>query len=229
MDTERSRRVVVITGATGVLGGAVARTMALPGTALALIARSRPRLEELAARLRGPGVEVASVPTDLSTRSGAAAAASEVRERLGPPSALLHLVGTYAGGHELGASAEEEWDALLRANLWTAFHAIRAFLEDIRGAEAGRIVTVSTPLAATPVARSGGYAASKAALEALTLTVARELTGTTATANVVLVRSIGDGRPSDTRPEEVADVIAWLASPTTAAVNGQRIPVLGRA
>jgi NAD(P)-dependent dehydrogenase (short-subunit alcohol dehydrogenase family) len=203
--------------------------MSGPGVALALVARSEARLQEVAAAVRERNGNVAAIVADLSRASGAEAAATEIHERLGAPSALLHLVGTYAGGHDVADTEEEEWDLLFTTNLWTAFHAIRAFLPEIRAAEAGRIVTVSTPLAAAPGPRSAGYAASKAALEALTLSVARELAGTSATANVVLVRSIGDARPTDTRAEEVAEAIAWLTSPAAAAVNGQRIPVHGRA
>lgn len=61
------------------------------------------------------------------------------------------------------------------------------------------------------------------------MSVGRDLAGTTATANVPLVRAIGDEKPNQTRPEELAAAMAWLLSPEAGAVNGQRIPVFGRA
>jgi NAD(P)-dependent dehydrogenase (short-subunit alcohol dehydrogenase family) len=117
---------------------------------------------------------------------------------------------------------------LFDLNFWSTFHTLRAFLSDIRAAEQGRIVTISTPLAGSPVANIGPYAASKGGVETLTLTLAKELLGTTATANVILVRTIGDAKPTHTRPEEIAAALAWLASPAAGAVNGQRIPLVGR-
>jgi NAD(P)-dependent dehydrogenase (short-subunit alcohol dehydrogenase family) len=59
--------------------------------------------------------------------------------------------------------------------------------------------------------------------------VAKNLAGSNATANVILVRTIGDEKPTHTRPEEIAAAMAWLCSPQAAAVSGQRIPLIGRA
>lgn len=59
--------------------------------------------------------------------------------------------------------------------------------------------------------------------------MAKDLAGTNATANVVLVRTIGDEKPTHTRPEEIAAAMAWLCTPQASAVSGQRIPLVGRA
>ncbi|HET9436510.1 MAG TPA: SDR family oxidoreductase, partial [Candidatus Limnocylindrales bacterium] len=170
----------------------------------------------------------AGIAAELLTEAGATAAAAAVRERLGAPQVLLHLVGGYAGGTSIEDADPALWRDLFDLNFWSAFHTLRAFLPDIRAAEGGRIVTISTPLAGAPVANIGPYAASKGAVETLTLTLARELAGTAATANVVLVRTIGDEKPTHTRPDEIAAALAWLASPAAAAVSGQRIPLVGR-
>ena len=222
-------RIVVITGATGKLGPVVARRFANDGARLALVARTAASVGALAAELPGGPDRHVGIAADLSTAEGALTAAVQVRMRLGPAGVLLHLVGGYAGGVAVEDADEAEWRFVFERNVWFALHAIRAFLPDVRAAADGRIVTVSTPLAGAPSANIGAYVASKAALEALTLTVARELAGTSATANVILVRTIGDAKPTHTRPEEIADAIAWLASPAAGAVNGQRIPLVGRA
>lgn len=222
-------RVVVITGATGKLGPTVAATFAAAGDRLALLALDGTEASTLAASLPDGGAHWhAGIGADLSTAQGAANAALDVRERVGNPSVLLHLVDGNAGGTSFEEADEALWRGLFELNFWTTFHTLRAFLPDIRAAENGRIVTVSTPLAAAPVANIGPYAASKAAVEALTLTVARELAGTSATANFVLVRTIGDEKPTYTRPEEIAQAMIWLASVSAGAVNGQRIPLVGR-
>ncbi|TAK02437.1 MAG: SDR family oxidoreductase [Chloroflexota bacterium] len=223
-----SNRVVVITGATGKLGPVVAATFAAAGDRLALLARDGAEAAAVAATLPGGVERHLPLAADLGSETGARAAAAAVRERLGLPSVLLHLVGGYAGGTSIEDAEEGLWRDLFELNFWTTFHALRAFLPDIRAAADGRIVTVSTPLAGAPVANIGPYAASKGAVETLTLTLARELAGTKATANVILVRTIGDEKPTHTRPGEIADALAWLASPAAGAVSGQRIPLVGR-
>jgi NAD(P)-dependent dehydrogenase (short-subunit alcohol dehydrogenase family) len=223
-----SDRVVVITGATGVLGPVVARQFAEAGDRLALLARHEESCVGLAASLPGGLRRHRAVPADLSDPESAIAAAAAVREKLGPAEVLLHLVGDYAGGTAFDEAPLEDWRHLLEVNLWSTIHAVRAFLPDLRAAANGRLITISTPLASAPGAGIAAYVASKAAVESLTLSVAKDLAGTTATANVVLVRTIGDAKPTHTRPEEIAAAMAWLCSPEAGAVNGQRVPLVGR-
>jgi NAD(P)-dependent dehydrogenase (short-subunit alcohol dehydrogenase family) len=222
-------RVVVITGATGQLGQVVARRFADFGARLALLAREEESCIGLAMSLPGGAKRHRGVAVDLSDGASAVAAADTIRERLGPASVLLHLVGGYAGGTPFADGDDEEFRHLLDLNLWSTIHAIRAFLPDVIAAEHGRIVTVSTFVAATPTAKHAAYAASKAAVEALTISVARDLAGTTATSNVVVLRAIGDEKPTEQRPEEIAAVMAFLCSPEAGTINGQRIPLIGRA
>lgn len=222
-------RVVVVTGATGDLGQVVARRFAGAGDRLALLARDQESCIGLAMSLPGGPKRHRGVPVDLADLVSTAAAADTIRERMGPPSVLLHLVGGYGGGTPFVDSTDEEWAHLLELNLWSTVHAVRAFLPDINAAERGRIVTVSTFAAATPTPKHAAYAASKAAVEALTISVAKDLAGTNATANVIVLRAIGSEKPTDTRPEEIAEALIWLCSPAAGAVNGQRIPLLGRA
>jgi NAD(P)-dependent dehydrogenase (short-subunit alcohol dehydrogenase family) len=139
------------------------------------------------------------------------------------------LVGGYIGGTSFEETALDVWRELFDLNVMTTVHALRAFLPDVRAAEHGRIVTVSTPLAGAPVTEIAAYAATKASVESLTLSVAKELAGTTATANVILVRTINDQKPTHTRPAEISEALAWLCSHAAGAVNGQRIPLVGRA
>jgi NAD(P)-dependent dehydrogenase (short-subunit alcohol dehydrogenase family) len=222
-------RVVAITGATGRLGGVVAAAFAGAGYRLALMAQSRADCENLAATLPGGLERHMGLGVDLSSAEASAAAAAEVRERIGPASGLLQLVGGYAGGTPFAEGDDTEMQNLLALNLWTTVHAVRAFLPDIAVAELGRIVTVSTFVAAAPTPKHAAYAASKAAVEALTISVARDLAGTTATSNVIVIRSIGDEKPTDTRPDEIAAAMLWLCSPEAGATNGQRIVLHGRA
>ena len=223
-----SERVVAITGATGILGRVVAAHFASTGARLALLARSEEKVAALASELPGGG-DRHGFAVDLGSDASARAAAAAVRERLGPASVLIHLVGGYAGGTPFAEGDDEEFRHLIDLNLWSTIHAVRAFLPDVIAAEHGRIVTVSTYVAATPTPKHAAYAASKAAVEALTISVARDLAGTTATSNVVVLRSIGAEKPTEQRPEEIAAVMAWLCSPEAGTINGQRVNLFGRA
>lgn len=221
--------VVAITGATGRLGRVVAARFAEAGYRLAVLGRSEEEATNLAASLPGGVERHIGLAVELGDQASADAAAATIRDRLGPASILLHLVGGYAGGTPFGETADAELSQQLDLNLWTTAHAIRAFLPHVAAAEHGRIVAMSTFVAATPTPKHAAYAASKAASEALTISVARDLAGTTATANVVVVRSIGAEKPTDTRPGEIATAILWLCSPEAGATNGQRIVLTGRA
>jgi NAD(P)-dependent dehydrogenase (short-subunit alcohol dehydrogenase family) len=224
-----AERVIAITGATGKLGRVVAAHFAGMGERLALLARSEEKLAALAAELPGGAERHAGFAVDLGDRASAVAAAEAVRDRLGPAGVLLQLVGGYAGGTPFVDGDDEEFRHLLDLNLWSTIHAIRAFLPDVIAAEHGRIVTVSTFVAATPTPKHAAFAASKAAVEALTISVARDLAGTTATSNVIVVRAIGIDKPTDTRAAEIAAAMAFLCSREAGAINGQRIPLVGRA
>ena len=224
-----SERVVVITGASGKLGGVVTARFAAMGARLALIGRSAEEVETLASGLPGGSQRHLGLGVDLGSADATMAVAATVRERLDPAQVLLHLVGGYAGGTPFVDGDDDEWNHLLDLNLWSTVHAVRAFLPDIAASQDGRIVTVSTYVAAAPTPKHAAYAATKAAVEALTISVARDLAGTTATSNVVVIRAIGNEKPTEQRADEIAAAMAWLCSPEAGTVNGQRIPLIGRA
>ena len=115
-------RVIAITGATGKLGRVVSARFAESGARLALLARNE---EEVAAELPGGSERHAGFAVDLDDGASAVTAAAAVRERLGPASVLLHLVGGYAGGTPFVDGTDDEWTHLLDLNLWSTIHAIR--------------------------------------------------------------------------------------------------------
>ncbi len=212
-------RVVALTGATGLLGPVVARAFAARGARVALLARDRDELDQVAASLPGGRDRHLVVPADLSSADQAVAAAATVREQLGSADVLLHLVGTFRGGAGLAQTASSDWQLLFEVNFWTAVRTLAAFLPQLVDGDRGRIVAVSTPFAQAPSATNAAYAASKAALEAVVLSLARELREQPVTANVVVVRSIRPDRPAGptaegkggwTTPEEIAAAMLWL-------------------
>lgn len=231
-------RVAVVAGASGKLGSVVAPALAAAGARVALLGRRRDALERLAGSFPGgPGRHLV-LPVDLVSLEEAETAATLVAERLGPAGIFVHAIGTARYGSGLAEAAEAEWRLLFETNLTTAYHALRAFLPQLEGAGHGRVMTFSTVVAQSPAATNAGYAASKAALEALTVSVGRELREHGGTANVIVLRSIltaeerATGGPKEAAgsatPEEIAAFILWLCSDEGATVNGARIPLHGR-
>lgn len=127
---------------------------------------------------------------------------------------------------------------MLDQHLWTTLNVLQAAVPGMQARGFGRVVAVSSPLAASPGPRGASYAIAKAAEEVLIRTLAREAAGAGITANILVVRTLDDERARAaqpnartagwTTPAEVADAIAWLASPAGAAVTGARIPLDGR-
>jgi NAD(P)-dependent dehydrogenase (short-subunit alcohol dehydrogenase family) len=230
-------QVVLITGASGPLGRAAAARFAADGARLALVGRDLARLEAAAL---GAGLATGArllVPADLRSREAADAMTAVVTARLGRIDVLLHLVGGWVGGTAVVDLDPDEVRGMLDQHLWTTLHALAAVVPGMIARGFGRIVAVSSPLAANPGPRGASYAMAKAAEEVLLRSLAREAAASGVTANVVSVRAIDDPAarsPSSvlakgsTSPDEIADVLAFLASPAAATVNGQRIALEGR-
>ncbi len=230
-------RVVVVTGATGGLGRVVTQALAERGARLALVSSDQSRLDALVDGLGLPTEQVFSRAADLRNAEAADAAASAVLERFGRADVLLHLVGGWAGGRELSDTPSDDLAAMLDQHVWTTFHLLRAFVPHLVAGGWGRVIVVSSPVAIRPAAKSGAYAAAKAAEEALVLTIAQEAKDRGITANVLQVRTIDtahrrDREPSPanaswTTPEEIAAAIVYLCSDAAAVVNASRIRLDG--
>jgi NAD(P)-dependent dehydrogenase (short-subunit alcohol dehydrogenase family) len=151
---------------------------------------------------------------------------------------VAHLVGGWAGGTEVAALDHDEVRRMLDQHLWTTLNILQAAIPGMRERGYGRLIGVSTPFATTPGPRGAAYAIAKSSVELLLRSVAKEVAADGITANVLVMRTLDDERAraqqpnakrnSWTAPEELAEAIAWLASPGAAAVNGARIPLDGR-
>lgn len=230
-------RTVVITGASGALGSTLARDLAAVGANLALLERSEEKLAALVASLGLPAERVFTHVVDLLDAVATEAAAQAVSARFGRVDALLHLVGGWVGGKPLLDTEPADLDFMLNQHARTTFNALRAFTPHLQRNGWGRIVMVSTPLAARPGAKNSAYVAGKAAQEALMLTLAQELKGTGVTANLLLVSAIDAKReklsaPSASNanwstPEELSAAVMFLLSDAAATINGARLPMTG--
>ena len=223
-------RVVAITGAAGDLGRVVAEGLAGRGARLALLGRRTGPLEELTARLGLAEDSYLVASTDFTDAGSVQAAAASVLKKFGRVDILLHLVGGYAGDRSVLDVPAEEVSGMLRQHVWTAFHAVRAFVPPMVESGWGRIVVLSQPGVSPPRGNNFAYALGKGGQELLALSLAEELRGTGVTANVILVRSIGvrDETHNDrTTPGELASTIEHLCSDEAGTINGARIPAHG--
>lgn len=227
-------RTVVITGAFGTLGAAVARKFAGGGARLGLLDRV-PVPEGAMREFAAPHVCVGGV--DLANAGSAAAAMQTVAAATGGIDVLVNVAGGFrweplAGG-DMGT-----WELMFTVNLKTAVAASQAALTHLMARGAGRIINIGAGAAARAAAGMGAYAASKAGVERLSEALAEELKDRHITVNTILPGTLDTPAnraampAADTarwvEPDAVADVAVFLASDAARAVTGAAIRVFGR-
>jgi NAD(P)-dependent dehydrogenase (short-subunit alcohol dehydrogenase family) len=227
------KKRVVITGAVGALGSAVAQAFAASGAQLALLDRAKDAKELLGAV--GPQHTFIG-GVDLADPAQARAALDAAAAKLGGIDVLVNIAGAFRW-ETLAGGKPETWDFLYSVNLKTAVCACHAALAHLP-AEHGRIINVGAAATAKAGAGMGAYTASKAGVAKLTEALAEELKDKGVTVNAVLPSIIdtpanrADMPNADfTRwvaPAALADVILFLASDAARAITGASIPVLGR-
>ena len=166
-------RTVIVTGASRGIGAEVTRSISSRGGAVVLVARSAEALDELAATLDGPVATVAGDVGDTMVAGEALDAAEGLGGRLW---GLVNNAGINPYYHPVLETPLSEWDEILRVNLLGAAAIARAVgLALVDAGAGGRIVNLSSIAGLTGLANIGPYNASKAALDALTRTLAVEL------------------------------------------------------
>ena len=232
-------RTILVTGATGSAGRAVARRFGADGANVAVSGSDRGRLDALLGELAIPADRAAAVEGDLLDASAARSIVARTVAAFGRLDVVAHLVGGYAGGTPVADIDPDEIRSMLDQHLWTTLHVLQAAVPGMVERGFGRIVAVTPTVTAAPGPRAAGYVAAKSAQEALIRTTAKEVASTGVTANLLAIRTLDDAKAraqqpnaktaSWTTPDELADAIAWLASDAAATVNGQRIALDGRA
>jgi NAD(P)-dependent dehydrogenase (short-subunit alcohol dehydrogenase family) len=233
-----AREVIIVTGASGALGGALVRVLAADARVVAI----------------GRGVEQAKLDAELGAGRALAAAfdlvsragwaeldARLVREGLEASGAVL-AAGGWKGGRKLHEESDDAtWTAMLGANLETARVSLQALLPGMVARKRGSVVIVGSRAAERPweSAKAAAYAASKAAVVALASAVAAEVRDASVRVNVILPSTIDTPQnraampKSDASrwvsPESIANVAKFLLSDASRDVSGAAIPVYGNA
>jgi NAD(P)-dependent dehydrogenase (short-subunit alcohol dehydrogenase family) len=222
-------KVVVVTGASGALGGVVAEVALARGARVAGIDHAPSRIAASANRIELGGVDLAD-PVQAQTAIDAAAA------HFGRLDALLNIAGGFA--FETVAEGETRtWQRMYALNVLTALNASRSAIPHLIVSPAGRIVNVGAIGALQAAGGMGPYAASKAGVHRLTEALAAEWKGRI-TVNAVLPSTIDTPANRASMPkadfakwvtaQELADVMLFLASDAASAVTGALLPVSGR-
>ncbi len=231
----------LVTGASGGIGGAIARALHGAGAAVTLSGTRRDALEALAADL-GERAHVAVA--DLSSADGAAALAKDADTAMGGVDILVNNAGL-TRDQLLMRMKDEDWQQVLDVNLTAAFRLTRACLRGMMKGRFGRVISITSVVGATGNPGQANYAASKAGLVGFTKSVALEVASRGITANCVapgfIVTPMTDALTDDQRsqslamipagrfgePAEIAAATLFLASDEAAYVTGQTLHVNG--
>jgi len=226
-------QVIIVTGAAGNVGSALATLLASRGARIAAVDTAKDRLEAVTAGLSGSG-HLALPNYDLADSAAAAALVAEVRATCG----RLDGVGTTVGGFAMAKLADagpEQWEAMFNLNVKTTWNIYRAAVPVIREAGGGALVGIGSAAGLKGSGQMAAYSATKSAVMRLTESLADELRPDRIRVNAVLPTTIdtpqnraampGADMSRWVTPAEVAEVMAFLLSGRASGITGALVPV----
>ncbi len=236
-----SGKGALVTGASGGIGGAIARVLHRAGATVAISGTRRERLDALAAELDGRGVVL---PCDLADPGAVAGLAGAAESALGALDILVNNAGITRDGLAMRMK-DEDWQRVLDVNLTAAFRIARAALRGMMRRRWGRIVNVTSVVGVAGNAGQSNYAASKAGMIGMSKALANEVAARGITVNCIapgmidtaMTQALGEAQRERVLAaipagrlgavEEVAASALYLASKEAAYVTGQTLHVNG--
>ncbi|WP_205327139.1 SDR family oxidoreductase [Glycomyces sp. YM15] len=238
MSNDNGTRAAIVTGGSRGIGRAVVRRLAEQGHAIVVgYAGNRDEAAAAVKEAIAAGADALAFQADVADETAVAGMFSEAETRFGGVDAVVHS----AGRMYLAPVAEldlDQMDALHRTNIRGTFVVAREAARRVR--PGGSITLFSTSVVGTSFPTYGAYAASKGAVEALTMVLAKEMRGRDVTVNTVapgptatdlflegkseeLIAQLAQANPLERlgEPRDIAEVAAFLASPEGHWVNGQ--------
>ncbi|MFC4638505.1 3-oxoacyl-[acyl-carrier-protein] reductase [Deinococcus hohokamensis] len=238
-------KVALVTGSSRGLGKAMALRLAQDGYAVAIhYGRNQAEAEKVAAEVQAAGGRAEVFGADLTVTANAGTLVDDVIKAMGRLDVLVNNAGITRDTLAIRMK-DEDWDAVLQTNLSSAFTASRAAIKHMMRARSGRIINIASVVGLMGNPGQANYVASKAGLIGLTKALAKEYGGRGITVNAVAPGFIQSDMTAelneDTRtaylagiplarfgqPEDVAALVAFLASESAGYITGQTIGVDG--
>lgn len=226
--------LIVVTGAAGALGRAVAQAFLDQGDAVLLVDYNESALR--AAYEDAPG-EKTFVVADLTDGPATQAALEQALQAHGPATVLCNIAGGFDMGQEVHATDDAVWQRMLDMNVSTTLNACRAIVPGMLAAGRGKIINVAAAAATRGQPAMGAYCASKSVVARITESMAAELrekgVNVNAVAPSIIDTPANRGAMPDADPSkwvstaQLADVVSFLASDRASAIHGAVIPVVG--
>jgi len=236
-----TEKKALITGATGGIGGAIARSLHSQGAAVALSGTRAEKLEALASDL---GERTAIVPCNLSDLDAVDGLPKQAEEALGGLDILICNAGVTRDMLML-MMKPEQWDEVIQINLTATFRLVKASLRKLTKQRYGRIIGITSIVGVTGNPGQANYAASKAGMIGFAKSLAQEVASRNVTVNCIapgfIETAMTDALTEDQRdalltripagrmgkPEDIAAAALYLASEEAAYVTGQTVHVNG--
>ncbi len=234
-----SNRVVIVTGAAGNLGSAVARAFLAAGARLILVDHASDRLPRMFPELADSPNHFLATSVDLTDAEAVQGMVEQTLERFGRVDVLVNAAGGWQGGKPVQETPVETWEYLFRLNTYTVLQASQAVIPTMLEQGQGKIINVAASAGLEGRARNAAYSASKSAVLRLTESLSAEVKRSGINVNCVLPNTIDTPQNRQAmpkadfsrwvEPEAIADVILFLASEGARAIHGAGIPVYGTA
>jgi 3-oxoacyl-[acyl-carrier protein] reductase len=239
---ELTGKRALVTGASGAIGGAIARAFHAQGAIVGLSGTRQEALEAVAAELKE---RAHVVPCDLSKAEDIEKLVPSAEQALGGEIDILVNNAGVTRDMLFARMSDEDWDAVLAVNLTAAFRLSRAVLRGMMRRRSGRIISISSVVAIVGNPGQANYSASKAGLQAMTRSLAAEIASRNVTVNCVapgftasaMTDALNEKQKAAIMervparrlgtPAEVASAVVYLASDEAAYVTGQTIHVNG--
>lgn len=240
-------KVAIVTGSAGGIGGATVRRFAEEGCKVVVTDILGDKLDNLVEELKNSGAETIAIKADITNLQEAEAVAQAAVDRFGQIDILANVVGG-AIGAEIGPFADsrkEVWDKIINLNLYGAINCTRAVVNHMIERRSGKIVSIASIAGMFGQSGTADYSAAKAGIIGFTKALAKELGQYGINVNAISPGIIGTARvlafPEDFKqniiqrvflkrlgkPEDIANLIAFLASDEAGYITGETIVVDG--
>lgn len=237
MDATAPPRHVVITGAAGALGRAVASRFAAEGARLALIDRDLQHLQTVFAHPEPDQGGMLLHAADVTSDTAMAPVAAAILDAFGAIDVLVHVAGGFEMGEPTHALSRESWLRMMDLNAWSFVAVTGHFIPAMMFQRSGKVVAVSARGATAGAATMGAYSASKSALQRLVESLSREVRAAGINVNSIAPGILDTPANRNAMPAAehthwvstgaAARAVAFLASEGAQSIHGQHLVLDG--